>query len=686
MADEETTATEDTEVTDTAPGTAADTAAEAPAEAVPASDAEAPAAAESTAEAAAGTKTEAGTEATALPDAAAAAETTDAAEEKKAGTEAEAEDEAEADAEAEDSGAVDENGRKLTEIIGVAFKEGGKVYYFGPEEGVEYAKGDGVIVETSRGVEYATITLPRTFVDDSMIVKPLRTVMRSATPEDTEKYQANLARKDEAMQIVRERIEKFGLDMKLLDCEFAFDGTKVIFYYSAPQRVDFRDLVKNLSGIFRMRIELRQIGIRDEIKLYGGLAPCGRECCCARCVTDLKKVSIKMAKNQGLSLNPTKISGLCGRLMCCLAYENDYYADACQHMPKVGSVVTTPDGEGTVNSLNMLKLEVSVRIEDKAKDLCTYKSYSVKDIQFDGADGYFDTLDEEPEVHEDHTEDLHVHEEPYEPEAEEVLADEEFPPEEEPAPAPKKEKKKKKKKPQGKTPAPYAHMSTKQKQAAAAAAAAEAAEAAGTAAESPAPAPAKAGGRKKQKGSQPQPQGQIPRQDTAQEAQAPKQNGPRQGAPRQGGSQPKQGGQNQPKKQKQPQNTSGEPKQAQAGSGESGQQGQKAPRQGGQSRSRQNNGQFGGQQNGQPQPQGGQAPRKKNRGQGSGQNGNNGGNPNAPKKSQQKQASQGEQAQGQGNASGQQQNGKPRNKKKHSGSSGPKAEGGNQAPSETAQN
>lgn len=265
----------------------------------------------------------------------------------------------------------------MAEITGVAFKEGGKVYYFAPESGCKYEKGKGVIVETARGVEYGTVVIPYAQVDDEKIVTPLKPVIRAATPRDDETHKKNLERKDDAMQTVRERIAKFNLEMKLIDCEFTFDGTKAVFYYSAPQRVDFRELVKDLSSIFRMRIELRQVGIRDEIKMFGGLAPCGRECCCASCMPDLKKVSIKMAKNQGLSLNPGKISGLCGRLMCCLAYENDYYSEACKQMPKIGSEIDTPDGKGMVVNANMLKMEVRVKIEDKEKDLITYKDYPV---------------------------------------------------------------------------------------------------------------------------------------------------------------------------------------------------------------------------------------------------------------------------------------------------------------------
>ena len=269
----------------------------------------------------------------------------------------------------------------MAEIIGVTFKEGGKVYYFAPGKG-NYKQGKGVIVETARGVEYATVVIPRSEVSDDKLVLPLKPVIRVATERDEETHRKNLEKKDEAMAIVREKIAKHDLNMKLIDCEFAFDGAKAIFYYSAPQRVDFRELVKELSATFHMRIELRQVGIRDEIKLLGGLAPCGRECCCSSCMPDIKKVTIKMAKNQGLSLNPGKISGLCGRLMCCLSYENEYYAEAYKRVPKIGSEVTSPDGKGTVVNVNMLKMLVRVRIEDKAKDSITYKDYPLSELKF----------------------------------------------------------------------------------------------------------------------------------------------------------------------------------------------------------------------------------------------------------------------------------------------------------------
>lgn len=269
----------------------------------------------------------------------------------------------------------------MAEIIGVTFKAGGKVYYFAPDNR-EYKVGGGVIVETSRGMEYATVVLGRTQMEDEKLVTPLKPVVRPATQKDEETHKRNVERRPEALKTVKEKIEQFNLDMKLIDCEFAFDGSKAVFYYSAPQRVDFRELVKELSSTFRMRIELRQVGIRDEIKLIGGLAPCGRECCCASCMPNIKKVSIKMAKNQGLSLNPVKISGLCGRLMCCLGYENDYYCDACKRVPKIGGEVGTPDGKGTVVTVDMLKMTARVKIEDKAKDSVSFKDYNVKDLKF----------------------------------------------------------------------------------------------------------------------------------------------------------------------------------------------------------------------------------------------------------------------------------------------------------------
>lgn len=267
----------------------------------------------------------------------------------------------------------------MEKIVGIKFKNGGKLYYFAPGNDV-YEKDMGVIVETAKGLEYATVVLPEAEVDEEKIVTPLKPIVRIATQKDKDQIKKNEARKAGAMKLAQEKVEKNGLDMKLIDCEFTFDGSKVVFYFTAEGRVDFRELVKDLSSVFHLRIELRQVGIRDEIKLIGGLAPCGRECCCSSCMPDFKKVSIKMAKNQGLSLNPSKISGLCGRLMCCLAYENGYYAEACKKVPKVGSEVGTPEGKGMVVNVNMLKMTVKVKIEDK--DSVSYHDFNVDELKF----------------------------------------------------------------------------------------------------------------------------------------------------------------------------------------------------------------------------------------------------------------------------------------------------------------
>ncbi len=267
----------------------------------------------------------------------------------------------------------------MVNVISVKFKGGGKSYYFAPCK-QELTKGMGVIVETSKGLEYATVTEGLHEVEDDQVVPPLMPVVRVATQKDLEQVERNEARKDEAMKIVREKIEARGLDMKPVGCEFSFDGTKVVVYFTSENRVDFRELIKDLSAAFHMRIELRQISIREEIKLMGGLAPCGRECCCVRSLQEPKKVSVKMAKNQGLSLNPGKISGLCGRLMCCLSYENDYYAEVCKKVPKLGSEATTPDGKGMVVNVNMLKMVVKVKIEQG--DSVSYRDYPLDKISF----------------------------------------------------------------------------------------------------------------------------------------------------------------------------------------------------------------------------------------------------------------------------------------------------------------
>lgn len=286
----------------------------------------------------------------------------------------------------------------MVEVTGVTFKNGGKLYYFAPgHDSHKYEKNMGVVVETAQGVEYAIIKRPLIEVDDSKIVSPLKPIIRIATQRDLDTLKRNTERKPEAIAQTEELIKKHNLDMKLVECEFAFDGSKVLFYYTAPKRVDFRELVKEMSSVFKMRIELRQIGIRDEIKMVGGIGMCGKECCCATCMPDLKKVSIKMAKTQGLSLNPTKISGLCGRLMCCLSYENDYYSEASKKMPKLGDVVTTPEGTGMAVNINMLKMIVRVKIEDKSNDSVTYHDFPVDKINFKRSE----TNDEDDDIPED---------------------------------------------------------------------------------------------------------------------------------------------------------------------------------------------------------------------------------------------------------------------------------------------
>lgn len=266
----------------------------------------------------------------------------------------------------------------MVKIVSVKFKEGGKSYYFAPGNDT-YEKGMGVIVETSKGLEYATVVVPDGEVDESTLVSPLKPVVRVATAKDEEQVKRNAERRGEALKLAQQKIEERGLEMKLVDCEFAFDGNKVVFYFTAESRVDFRELIKDLSSAFHSRIELRQINIREEIKMTGGLGMCGRECCCINCMKEPMKVSVKMAKNQGLSLNPTKISGLCGRLMCCLSYENDYYAEVCKQVPKVGSEIDTPDGRGTVVNVNMLKMTVKVKIEQN--DAVTYHDFTVEEIR-----------------------------------------------------------------------------------------------------------------------------------------------------------------------------------------------------------------------------------------------------------------------------------------------------------------
>ena len=264
-------------------------------------------------------------------------------------------------------------------IVGIKFRNTNKVYYFDPQD-IEFEEGDGVIVETARGLEYATVAIPNRDVPEKEVVSPLKPVVRKATPEDDAQLKRNLDDRAPALATIREKAAELGLNMKLVDAEYTFDRSKLIFYFTADGRVDFRNLVRTLASIFRVRIELRQIYERDDTKMRGALAMCGRPCCCTSHLPDFEKVSIKMAKVQGLSLNPQKISGMCGRLLCCLKYENAYYSEVFKEMPKVGSKVKTADGEGVVEANDLIKLTSRVRVltKDGSYDVRTYKLEELK--------------------------------------------------------------------------------------------------------------------------------------------------------------------------------------------------------------------------------------------------------------------------------------------------------------------
>ena len=250
----------------------------------------------------------------------------------------------------------------MIEIISVRFKDGGKQYYFNPN-GLQFAVGDGVIVETSRGVEYGECVQGNSMIDEMELTAPLRPVLRAATDEDKQTVEKNKEKEEKAFQICQEKIAEHGLDMKLVEVEYSFEGNKILFFFTSEGRVDFRALVKDLAGTLHARIELRQIGVRDEAKMLGGLGICGRPFCCSQFLNEFQPVSIKMAKTQNLSLNPTKISGTCGRLMCCLKYEQDAYVDLVKRAPKAESFVETPDGAGTVTNVNLLRETVQVRLD-----------------------------------------------------------------------------------------------------------------------------------------------------------------------------------------------------------------------------------------------------------------------------------------------------------------------------------
>ncbi|MFJ8066782.1 stage 0 sporulation family protein [Psychrobacillus sp. NPDC096426] len=260
-------------------------------------------------------------------------------------------------------------------VVGVRFKKAGKIYYFDP---VDFAlkKDDYVIVETARGVEYGKVVVPIKQVGEHDVVLPLKQVVRPSTEKDRIQVEENRLESVQALALGTEKILERALEMKLVDVEYTFDRNKIIFYFTAEGRVDFRDLVKDLASVFRTRIELRQIGVRDEAKMLGGIGPCGRMLCCSTFLGDFEPVSIKMAKDQNLSLNPSKISGLCGRLMCCLKYENDEYEEAREQMPDIGDKIETPDGLGRVVSMNILERVLRIELNDPQRVL----DYTLEEI------------------------------------------------------------------------------------------------------------------------------------------------------------------------------------------------------------------------------------------------------------------------------------------------------------------
>lgn len=266
----------------------------------------------------------------------------------------------------------------MKKIIGVRFKRPGKIYFFDPGD-FEINKNDNVIVETAMGEELGYVVVPKREIEESKLNNPLKKVIRIATKEDLSSLKKYKSKEPEALNICKEKIKKYKLDMNLIDIEYKFDGSKILFYFTADGRIDFRDLVKELASVFKTRIELRQIGVRDEVKRIGGNGVCGRELCCCSFLDNFETVSIKMAKEQNIALNPSKISGNCGRLMCCLKYEQEAYSEKLSRLPKVGAIVKTPSGEGTVEAVEILKEIVKVKIKE-GEDFC-YKKFDAKDIK-----------------------------------------------------------------------------------------------------------------------------------------------------------------------------------------------------------------------------------------------------------------------------------------------------------------
>ena len=272
-----------------------------------------------------------------------------------------------------------QKGKHMLKIIGVRFKSVGKIYYFDPGD-AELKNGDKVIVETSRGVECGEVVMTDREIDETSFKNPIKPIIKKADERDLKTIERNKQREQEAFEICKQKIEAHKLKMDLIDVECTFSNNKMLFYFTAENRVDFRELVKDLASVFRTRIELRQIGVRDEAKMLGGLGICGQPFCCSRFLGDFQPVSIKMAKEQGLSLNPTKISGCCGRLMCCLKYEQDSYEDLLKHTPKVGAIVKTTDGKGVVQEVNLLTGKLRVKI-DRSDNVITVKKDDVEVIK-----------------------------------------------------------------------------------------------------------------------------------------------------------------------------------------------------------------------------------------------------------------------------------------------------------------
>ena len=268
----------------------------------------------------------------------------------------------------------------MKNIIGVRFKKLGKIYFFNPKS-LKVRKGDKVIVETAQGEEYGEVMIPNRFVEEDKVIAPLKKVIRIANYKDHKHFEECRKLEKEAFNVCLKKIKEHKLNMTLTDVECKFDNSKILFYFTADGRIDFRELVKDLAAIYKTRIELRQIGVRDEVKRIGGNGVCGRELCCCSFLSDFEAVSIKMAKEQNVSLNPSKISGNCGRLMCCLKYENDVYEDKLKKLPNIGAIVKTEDGEGEVDNIETLKERVRVKIKNDDGDGYFYKRYDIKDVK-----------------------------------------------------------------------------------------------------------------------------------------------------------------------------------------------------------------------------------------------------------------------------------------------------------------